>query len=613
MSLYDPIEFHNHSIRIMHLAPGFYDDDIRMTLKPIHLNDLLIRPYEALSYVWGISICPQPAFLNGRSFSITCNLDTALRHLRHSTAEKVLWVDAVCINQEDDEEKSFQVQIMRNIYTKATKVIIWIGPANNDSTIFLDCVDEKETAESSNVKTILEGALSFFSRTWFTRTWVIQEFEHASKEPEMLCGFRSTLLSRAYFFLCDLYFAFDIIWGKESAAQTTGTPKWSTFMQNLASSIAVWCVTSPREIAEDYHKKIGVRMFFTEPMLLIHEAMKSHEEHCTTVNRQGGTTDDGLAIDRHTLFPSVLHRFAHLETTLPVDKIYGILGMCKFEGSAILPDYSRPVGSVYAQAMAHIIFSGFEYGYPVWPAGMDSSTAANFELPSWVPDFSRGAFLNTPAQTVRLGNLYRMCDLRTLTRAIQDTGRCFPFVAFTNDYQTLYAGGVEIGTICESWPLWQPGCQPSTETLAEVLTQVGKKGVSRGALLDALSGANQSTMAKSPAPQEEEIRLSTEGQTPWEDEISSLCQVAASSPGRILFLTDTGHIGITEGSVSQQDVLVGLFGINYPVILRWLDGAFKMANTAHIAHHNLGHENIPIGATEDDLLEMYGFKIYAII
>lgn len=609
MSLYDPIDFQSRGIRIMHLVPGSFDDEIRMTLNSIHLNDSLTHHYEALSYVWGIMICPRPALLNGRAFSITHNLDTALRHLRHSSKARVLWVDAVCINQQDDEEKSSQVQLMPDIYSKATKVIVWLGPADNDSTMFLDCVDEKEIADNTNVNAILEAALGFFSRHWFTRTWVLQEFKHATKEPEMLCGFRSTLLSRAYFFLCDLHTAFDVYWGKAAAAQVIVAQEWSTYLQNLASSMATWCATVSRETAEDYQRKVGARMFFTEPMLLVHQALKSNGEISTTVNKHSETIDEGLAINRNALFPSVLHKFAHLEATLPVDKIYGILGMCKFEGNAILPDYSRPVGSVYAQAMAHILFSGFEYGYPVWPAGIESSTAATFKLPSWVPDFSRGAFLNDPAQTERLGNLYRMCDPRALTRATRETGRCFPFVAFMDDYQTLYAGGVEIGIICESWPLWEPRCKPSMKNLAQVVLQVQKKRVSRDALLDALSGAVKSTIAKSFVPPSEKLCTDCASQRPWDD---GVLQAAPSSPARVLFLTNDGHTGITEGSVCQGDLIVGLFGINFPVVLRWLDGAFKMVNTAHIAYQDLGHESIPMDVTEEDLLEIYGFKIYAI-
>lgn len=612
MSIYNPIDSKNQEIRVLHLAPGSFDDEIRMTLKRIHLIDAPSPEYEALSYVWGTVTCSRAALVNGEPFTITSNLDIALRHLRQSTEERILWIDAVCINQTDDDEKSLQVQLMQNIYSTATKVTVWMGPADNNSTIFLDCVDENKTPETSDVETVFEATSAFFSRGWFTRTWVVQEFELASKEPEMVCGVRSTYLSAAHFFLLNLHTAFEIYWGRKNAAETAATQKWSAFMQDLVSSVADWCGTVPVETAEDCQREISTRMFFTDGMLSIHQALKDSGESRIAVDGNSRSLT-GPSINRSTLFPSVLNRVAHLEATLPVDKIYGILGVCQFEGNAIESDYSRSVGSVYSQAMAHIMVSGFEYGYPTWPVGMESSKAATFKLPSWVPDFSQGSLLNSPAQKERLGDLYRMCDVQALTRSIQSAGHHFPFVAFMRDYQTLYAGGVDIGTVRESWPLWQAGCKASMENLALIIHQVQQRGVSRDALLDALLGADKRVSAGAVAADQGELCASAgAGQRPWTDDIPGLCQVAASSPARILFLTDNGHIGVTEGSVKQGDLLVGLFGINYPVTLRWINGVFKMVNVAHVANHGLGHENIPEDATKEDLLEKYGFNMYAI-
>ena len=83
--------------------------------------------YEALSYVWGSSETLCTIIVNGLRIRIGQNLYKALRQLRSRHRRKLLWIDALCINQRDDLEKSLQVSNMANIYSKAWQVIIWLG------------------------------------------------------------------------------------------------------------------------------------------------------------------------------------------------------------------------------------------------------------------------------------------------------------------------------------------------------------------------------------------------------------------------------------------------------------------------------------------------------
>lgn len=101
-------------IRIMDLRPGNFDDEINIELKTASLSSKPLL-YDALSYVWGIEKCHTPARINGKPFTITSNLDVALRYLHDSAIKRRLWVDAVCINQEDNTEKSHQMQRMGQI------------------------------------------------------------------------------------------------------------------------------------------------------------------------------------------------------------------------------------------------------------------------------------------------------------------------------------------------------------------------------------------------------------------------------------------------------------------------------------------------------------------
>lgn len=89
--------------------------------------------YQTLSYAWGETTDLIPIYVNGHEMHITRNLHIALEHIRRENAKVIIWVDAVCINQRDDEEKGTQVQQMKTIYADAVRSIVWLGPAENDS------------------------------------------------------------------------------------------------------------------------------------------------------------------------------------------------------------------------------------------------------------------------------------------------------------------------------------------------------------------------------------------------------------------------------------------------------------------------------------------------
>lgn len=84
-------------------------------------------PFEALSYTWGSNIVDSPLYVEAGNLPIRANLDAALRSLRLPNLARRLWVDAICINQDDVQERTRQVQYMRLIYKRATRVIVWLG------------------------------------------------------------------------------------------------------------------------------------------------------------------------------------------------------------------------------------------------------------------------------------------------------------------------------------------------------------------------------------------------------------------------------------------------------------------------------------------------------
>ncbi|KAI3324366.1 HET domain protein [Xylariaceae sp. AK1471] len=115
--------------RLMCLNPGFGTQTLECTLSVVDLTNSPLR-YEALSYVWGTEKARQPLKCHGYDILITQNLEYALQALRHPTLIRPLWVDAVCINQLDLDERVRQIGYMRLVYEYAGRVVVWLGPEN---------------------------------------------------------------------------------------------------------------------------------------------------------------------------------------------------------------------------------------------------------------------------------------------------------------------------------------------------------------------------------------------------------------------------------------------------------------------------------------------------
>lgn len=89
--------------------------------------------YEALSYVWGNPNDTQSILVNGHYFQVTQSLYTALLHIRDDQLVRRLWVDAICINQNDDDEKTSQIPLMRDMYGYTYLVLVWLGDVADNS------------------------------------------------------------------------------------------------------------------------------------------------------------------------------------------------------------------------------------------------------------------------------------------------------------------------------------------------------------------------------------------------------------------------------------------------------------------------------------------------
>jgi hypothetical protein len=129
-----------------------------------------------LSYVWGSEEKPRRICVGGNDLYITENLHTALLRLRDNSFERIIWADGICINQDDNEERSLQVQDMMNIYSRASQVTVWLGESI-DGTHSADTSQAVEeigrAADGQLTKSSNDEAIrKILQRSWFQRIWV---------------------------------------------------------------------------------------------------------------------------------------------------------------------------------------------------------------------------------------------------------------------------------------------------------------------------------------------------------------------------------------------------------------------------------------------------------
>ncbi|GIZ41074.1 hypothetical protein CKM354_000439000 [Cercospora kikuchii] len=183
------------------------------------VSKIKIPAYEALSYAWGevkrthVAYVVDPGTMQALgSLAITRSLDVALRNLRTVDAERTIWVDAICINQEDLHERSIQVRRMGEIYKYAARVVVWLGCASDDSMVALSALQRLgQGVEISDdgwwfraphvgdvnmaldqpaplTTTEWDAVEALLSLSWFRRMWVIQEITLGGPASILQCG-----------------------------------------------------------------------------------------------------------------------------------------------------------------------------------------------------------------------------------------------------------------------------------------------------------------------------------------------------------------------------------------------------------------------------------------
>ena len=204
--------------RLLRLLSGEDDDPIQCELFETPLQELEDGiTYEALSYTWGSNEITVPIIVSNNIINITENLHEALEYLRYPDMDRILWVDAICIDQSNLRERNHQVKHMRPIYIAADKVIFWLGPSADGSDLLFDWMNLlRDQAKSIWVtesdwqrlvsfwvdfrSDIWQGMYTFqqaqkslkalLERPWFRRIWILQEVAN-SRDAIVMCGAHS--------------------------------------------------------------------------------------------------------------------------------------------------------------------------------------------------------------------------------------------------------------------------------------------------------------------------------------------------------------------------------------------------------------------------------------
>lgn len=252
---YQPLISAEH-IRVLTLAPC---EDVNALLQCSigqQRVDDLINHYECISYTWGSELRDRDLDCDGEVLNITANLASALRRFRSKSRARTFWADAICINQDDLDEKSQQIPLMARIYRSAKRVRVWLGEGEEDDRQALEYL--AALAKISGPRTLLgqsedpiykpESQLALkriescvrglFRLPWFSRRWIVQEL----------------VLNSNVVFYCErskaswtaLHLAFgalpDHIWNDEAGIQTRLT------LRQFGDLWKAWCFSSDSAI-----------------------------------------------------------------------------------------------------------------------------------------------------------------------------------------------------------------------------------------------------------------------------------------------------------------------------------------------------------------------------
>lgn len=351
-------------IRFIVLHPGSFSDPIEVNVLHTTLRHDL--PFDALSYTWGDHGTLRRIAVRGRkrcSLHVTENLESALRHLRYPDRKKILWIDALCINQRDRDERSSQVMRMGAIYGRGKNVCIWLGEARDGSNEAMDFIQQVSTLgkldkliKDPTVVKKWQALAALMRRSWFSRRWIIQEVAFARKAT-VYCGTKK------------------VNWLDVSDAITLFGAKFSE-INLLFTPSREWQVLQDLQDLQDRAPLRYIRGIPAHTLV-------------TTLNYIIRKASDGRVIQRLCTMEMLISSVALSQVTDPKDTVFALWALARdakqIPASEI--NYGKDLKGICKDLISHTVNSMGSLDILCRPWAPMCST-----LPSWVPQISRHPF-----------------------------------------------------------------------------------------------------------------------------------------------------------------------------------------------------------------------------
>jgi len=587
---YHPLNRDAKEIRLLMMlpTPTGADEPISCQMFSVPLDSAPL--FVSLSYAWGDPTITRPILINGRILHVTENLEAALRRFHEGemsspNGSRRWWVDAVCINQADDAEKSWQVGQMRDVFKKAAEVAIWLGPSDETSVIALNWATQLRgsvgfvpyaaaaTSENRAEKFPVHAIGALLQRSWWRRVWVLQELANA-KKATIVCG---NQFIQAHLF-------FEIIIHAQKVKSALAFMKSEQFNQQWAEA--------------------------TGADQLMSTKISSHASVMT------GFWYLTQAANPLPLLADVILQtcFVGFHSTDPRDAIFAKLGLARDSVDlGLFPDYTKDTKEVFIQASKALLEAG--YVGLLTLCGEQNSTLTS-DLPSFVPDWSAQS---DTAMTHMLG----LAGIST-PMCYSASGGLMPTIKFDEENplqfrtEAYFVDTVKhLGETClpgEGLELLRTSdpefigrkmeevCQWVHGLLTFVLKHYGEEYydaiLMRVSICDAQltsgSGAGVEYRRASPATVHAyrmfKMLLEMIEKDPTYT-FASLPLIATQyawnvvrlSAGRRPFITATNFMGMGPSSTQEEDQVAIILGLDVPMILRKQDdGTYKIVGHAYV-------------------------------
>ena len=320
-----------------------------------------VPPYDAISYHWGKGERTEPISVGGQTMLVSSTVLAALYHLGSYETDRFVWIDSICINQQDNEEKGHQVSMMRDIYRNARKTVVWLNGVDEPPKVRAmlaglwyeytygtteSCAVRLRQYADSRSESGWVQLMNTFVNPWFFRVWVIQEVAMASKVEVLASG--EPLSWEHLGTVSEMLYA-------------------PPFNQMLQSS-----------------KLPGINDVAIIGVFHLMVMMARHRHR-----------DEG----NYLKLISFLDMTTSFAATEPIDRIYALFGMLNPTNGIhdwVTTDYTKSTEQVYTLVAQYSITSN--------PGEVLSNAGIGYDrqlrkLPSWVPDWTSLSFYGTRRQT----------------------------------------------------------------------------------------------------------------------------------------------------------------------------------------------------------------------